>query len=442
MADPREDAYLVAALLSELERVLHPLPRGQRGEVRPETMLPPPLPPPTAPASSRGGQPSGTAGGGVAFAAPTPRLPGEDVPRAGLSRFPLPAAAPPTGARFDEGPAPQAAGEPAWPAAVARAGQGQDVAESGRAATGETPAKPERGEASVHAKDFPGLAESPRPSGRAEQPGPTATAQTEGAEGPSATPAGARPPGAAQPAPPAIRPLAAPARPPVPGPPGSLDILISQAPEAGEKPPARPPRLPLPPSPFRAPDGAKALTPQALAGTPAAGQEPATAPPMTAAPAAGRALPSIPVAAEVLPFRSQRPHASPKDAELGRGGRQAPASAEADWRFGDQSPGSEAPFQPDGSEPERTFDDPAASARQDRLAEGQATAVPPAGPSGETEASEFGEALLEPAETALPPPARRQPGGRLALRLTAAEALRLDRRVKGAYLDRALLRCQ
>jgi len=217
MADPREDAYLVAALLSELERVLHPLPRGQRGEVRPEIMLPPPLPPPPAPASSGGGQPSGTAGGGVAFAAPAPRLPGEDVPRAGLSRFPLPGAAPQTGAGFDEGPAPQAAGEPAWPAAVARAGQGQDVAESGRATTGETPATSERGEASVHAKDFPGLAESPRRSGRAEQPGPTATGQAEAAEGPSSPPAGAAPPGEAQPASPAVRPLAAPAGSPPPG---------------------------------------------------------------------------------------------------------------------------------------------------------------------------------------------------------------------------------
>ena len=404
MADPREDAYVVAALLSELERVLHPLPRGQRGEVRPEIMLPPPLPPPPAPASSRGGQPGGTAGGGVAFAAPTPRLPGEDVPRAGLSRFPLPAAAPPTGAGFDEGPA-----------GAARAGRVQDVAESGRAAAGETPATSERGEASVHAKDFPGLAESPRPSGRAEQSGTTATGQAEGSTQP----------GAAQPASPAVGALAAPVPgpsfpgPPVPGPPASLDVLVSEAPEAGEKPPARPPRLPLPPSQFRAPDGAKALTPPARAGTPAAGQEPATAPPVSAAPADGRALPFIPVAAAVLPLESQRPPASPKDAPLGRGGRQAPASAE----------------------PGRTFDEPAAAARQDRLADGQATAVSPAGPSAETEESEFGEALLEPAETALPPPARRQPSGRLALRLTAAEALRLDRRVKGAYLDRALLRC-
>lgn len=42
--DPRADVYTLAALLSELDRVLHPLLRGARGRVRLGPTFPPPLP--------------------------------------------------------------------------------------------------------------------------------------------------------------------------------------------------------------------------------------------------------------------------------------------------------------------------------------------------------------------------------------------------------------
>ena len=65
-SDPREEVYLLAALLSEIERLLHPLPRGMRGQVRSEMIFPPPLPSPTGPAGASGamGSTQGSIGGG------------------------------------------------------------------------------------------------------------------------------------------------------------------------------------------------------------------------------------------------------------------------------------------------------------------------------------------------------------------------------------------
>jgi hypothetical protein len=104
------------------------------------------------------------------------------------------------------------------------------------------------------------------------------------------------------------------------------------------------------------------------------------------------------------------------------------------------NPAGEVPFRPNDSQPRRPSANTTAYGRGDRLAEGPAVTVPPAGPPAEAEDPEFDGALFEPAEALAPPPLRRQPGGRLPRRLTEEEALRLDRCVKGAYLDRALLR--
>src|SRR5690606_1804276 len=41
---PRDDVYTVASLLAELDRVLHPLQRGSRGQVRIAPSFPPALP--------------------------------------------------------------------------------------------------------------------------------------------------------------------------------------------------------------------------------------------------------------------------------------------------------------------------------------------------------------------------------------------------------------
>jgi hypothetical protein len=45
--DPRDDLYLVAALLADLDRVLNPLPLEERGDLAATPMIPPPLPPVT-----------------------------------------------------------------------------------------------------------------------------------------------------------------------------------------------------------------------------------------------------------------------------------------------------------------------------------------------------------------------------------------------------------
>lgn len=54
MSDPRDDVYAVAALLTELDRVLHPLERGEGGDFKVDPPLPPSLPGPTTP--GRGGE--------------------------------------------------------------------------------------------------------------------------------------------------------------------------------------------------------------------------------------------------------------------------------------------------------------------------------------------------------------------------------------------------
>ncbi|CAM3931788.1 hypothetical protein COSO111634_29270 [Corallococcus soli] len=54
MSEPRDDVYAVAALLTELDRVLHPLARGEGGDFKVDPPLPPSLPTPTSP--GRGGE--------------------------------------------------------------------------------------------------------------------------------------------------------------------------------------------------------------------------------------------------------------------------------------------------------------------------------------------------------------------------------------------------
>lgn len=54
MSEARDDLFAVAALLTELDRVLHPLERGERGDFRVDPPLPPSLPTPGA--QKRGGE--------------------------------------------------------------------------------------------------------------------------------------------------------------------------------------------------------------------------------------------------------------------------------------------------------------------------------------------------------------------------------------------------
>jgi hypothetical protein len=116
--DPREDVYTLAALLSELDRVLHPLLRGARGRVRSAPSFPPPLPTlggPTGPLQGpimRGatrGEPPGRA---RADGAPSARA---DEPRA------------PRAERTQRSP-------PRSPASEASAARGTENADSARAA--------------------------------------------------------------------------------------------------------------------------------------------------------------------------------------------------------------------------------------------------------------------------------------------------------------------
>ena len=76
---------------------------------------------------------------------------------------------------------------------------------------------------------------------------------------------------------------------------------------------------------------------------------------------------------------------------------------------------------------------------RDPPAEAPGAAIPTAGALDEAEPPEPDWLPWDAVEAVAEPP-RRPPGGRLPRPLTAAEALRLDRRVRGAYLDRALLR--
>ena len=62
MADPREDAYLVAALLSELERVLHPLQRASGEKSGPKSCCRRPCRRPRPRPLPEGGSPAGRQG--------------------------------------------------------------------------------------------------------------------------------------------------------------------------------------------------------------------------------------------------------------------------------------------------------------------------------------------------------------------------------------------
>ncbi|RYZ15804.1 MAG: hypothetical protein EOO70_05985, partial [Myxococcaceae bacterium] len=54
MSEARDDLFAVAALLAELDRVLNPLERGERGDFKVDPPLPPSLPTPGA--QKRGGE--------------------------------------------------------------------------------------------------------------------------------------------------------------------------------------------------------------------------------------------------------------------------------------------------------------------------------------------------------------------------------------------------
>lgn len=80
MSDPRDDIFAVAAMLTELDRVLHPLERGEAGSFKVDPPLPPPLPTPTS--QGRAGE-----GGRSAKAVPLgPRSAPSSAPRNVLSK--------------------------------------------------------------------------------------------------------------------------------------------------------------------------------------------------------------------------------------------------------------------------------------------------------------------------------------------------------------------
>ena len=94
MSDPRDDIFAVAAMLTELDRVLHPLERGEGGSFKVDPPLPPPLPTPTS--QGRGGE-----GGRSAKAAPLASAPRSALPSAPRNAMPkrVPATVHPVQAR-------------------------------------------------------------------------------------------------------------------------------------------------------------------------------------------------------------------------------------------------------------------------------------------------------------------------------------------------------
>lgn len=83
MSDPREDLYIVAALLADLDRVLNPLPVEEYGSIVAAPALPPPLPPVSSrpPPASSGphGTPSRRAGAASMSARSAERIASREV---------------------------------------------------------------------------------------------------------------------------------------------------------------------------------------------------------------------------------------------------------------------------------------------------------------------------------------------------------------------------
>jgi hypothetical protein len=169
VSDLRDDIYQVAALLAELERVLHPLALEEHGELMPTPALPPPLPPVTP----RGAPPQGSGPGAPPRrspfgAAPTagapPRsagpAPGHDAARSVVAprRAPLP---PPTSLRATR-PPPGDDAPARRPATITTATPGDDGAGPRTAADADHDERPEL--ARVEPAFAPPIPRAPRPN--------------------------------------------------------------------------------------------------------------------------------------------------------------------------------------------------------------------------------------------------------------------------------------